>query len=63
MAILTFAGKDATAEFDIIHPLDVVDKYAPDAVIGILGEMIPPKKVTPWKRWRSTTRKVICGWS
>ena len=28
-----------------------------------MKEMIPPKEVTPWKRWRSTTRKVICGWS
>merc|ERR550525_1617723 len=34
LAILTFAGKDATAEFDMIHPPDVVGKYAPDAIIG-----------------------------
>merc|ERR1719330_1638504 len=38
LAILTFAGKDATAEFDMIHPPDVVEKYAPDAIIGKLGE-------------------------
>jgi len=38
LAILTFAGKDATAEFDMIHPPDVVGKYAPDAIIGKLGE-------------------------
>jgi len=37
LAILTFAGKDATAEFDMIHPPDVVGKYAPDAVIGDVG--------------------------
>jgi len=37
LAILTFAGKDATAEFDMIHPPDVVGKYAPDAIIGVLG--------------------------
>merc|ERR550532_3433941 len=37
LAILTFAGKDATAEFDMIHPPDVVGKYAPDAIIGALG--------------------------
>jgi len=37
LAILTFAGKDATAEFDMIHPPDVVEKYAPDSVIGALG--------------------------
>merc|ERR1719150_3164271 len=38
LAILTFAGKDATAEFDMIHPPDVIEKYAPEAVIGALGE-------------------------
>merc|ERR1712107_416946 len=38
LAILTFAGKDATAEFDMIHPPDVIEKYAPDAVIGVVGE-------------------------
>jgi len=38
LAILTFAGKDASAEFDMIHPPDVIEKYAPDAIIGKLGE-------------------------
>merc|ERR550537_397251 len=28
LAILTFAGKDATAEFNMIHPPDVIGKYA-----------------------------------
>mmetsp|Transcript_1622 Transcript_1622/g.3517 ORF Transcript_1622/g.3517 Transcript_1622/m.3517 type:complete len:601 (-) Transcript_1622:207-2009(-) len=37
LAILTFAGKDASAEFNMIHPPDVVQKYAPDCVIGALG--------------------------
>merc|ERR1719504_309728 len=37
LAILTFAGKDATAEFNMIHPPDVIGKYAPDAVIGMIG--------------------------
>merc|ERR1719390_269966 len=37
LAILTFAGKDATAEFNMIHPPDVIGKYAPDAVIGKVG--------------------------
>merc|ERR1712045_670229 len=37
LAILTFAGKDATEEFDMIHPPDVIGKYAPDAVIGVIG--------------------------
>ena len=69
-AELTFAGKDATAEFDMNHPPDVVEKYAPDAVIDILVEggktmkmkkMIPQREVTPFTRRRSTTRKVMCG--
>merc|ERR1712137_1478915 len=37
LAILTFAGKDATEEFDMIHPPDVIGKYAPDAIIGQIG--------------------------
>merc|ERR1719146_434188 len=41
LAILTFAGKDATEEFNMIHPPDVIGKYAPDAVIGKLGSGAP----------------------
>jgi hypothetical protein len=41
LAILTFAGKDATEEFNMIHPPDVVGKYAPDAVIGVVGTGAP----------------------
>ena len=37
LAILTSAGTDATAEFGMIHPLDVVEKYGPDAIIGVAG--------------------------
>merc|ERR1712054_353094 len=37
LAIMTFAGKDATEEFDMIHPPDVIEKYAPSAVIGMVG--------------------------
>jgi len=43
LAILTFGGKDATAEFDMIHPPDVIGKYAPDAVIGSVGAAKAPK--------------------
>merc|ERR1711937_799400 len=38
LAIMTFAGKDATEEFDMIHPPDVIEKYAPNAIIGKLGD-------------------------
>merc|ERR1719491_597442 len=37
LAILTFAGKDASEEFNMIHPPDVIPKYAPDVVIGVVG--------------------------
>jgi len=43
LAILTFAGKDATEEFNMIHPPDVIGKYAPDAIIGVLGAGKAPK--------------------
>merc|ERR1719198_1362638 len=43
LAILTFAGKDATEEFNMIHPPDVIGKYAPDAIIGELGAAKAPK--------------------
>ena len=33
-AILLFAGKDATEEFNMLHEADVVEKYAPYAIIG-----------------------------
>merc|ERR1719400_2053908 len=38
LAILTFAGRDASEEFNMIRPPDVIPKYAPDAVIGVLGQ-------------------------
>merc|ERR1719399_547749 len=41
LAIVTFAGKDASEEFNMIHPPDVISKYAPDAVIGKLGTGAP----------------------
>merc|ERR1712217_952718 len=42
LAILTFAGKDASEEFNMIHPPDVIPKYAPDAVIGVVGVAAAP---------------------
>ena len=38
LEILTSAEKDATTELDIIHPPDVAEKCAPDAVLGALGD-------------------------
>merc|ERR1719373_901451 len=41
LAIITFAGKDASEEFNMIHPPDVIPKYAPDAIIGKVGTGAP----------------------
>merc|ERR1712193_159861 len=39
LAILTFAGKDASEEFDMIHPPDVIEKYLPkSATLGVVGD-------------------------
>jgi len=35
-AILLYAGKDASEEFNMLHDKNVVVKYAPDAIIGTL---------------------------
>lgn len=46
LAILTFAGKDASEEFNMIHPGDVIQKYAPDAIIGSLSTGAQPAAAT-----------------
>ncbi|TYJ51867.1 hypothetical protein B9479_007540 [Cryptococcus floricola] len=33
-AIMLYAGRDATEEFEMIHPANAISKYAPDTVIG-----------------------------
>ena len=35
-AIMTFAGKDATEEFDMLHDRKVITKYVPKAKIGVV---------------------------
>jgi len=37
-AILLYAGKDASEEFNMIHKPDVVEKYAPEIVLGPLSK-------------------------
>jgi len=37
MAIFTFAGKDASEEFNMLHERNVVEKYAPECVIGTVA--------------------------
>ena len=45
LAILTFAGKDATAEFNMVHPPGVVEKYLdPSKVLGAVGAGKKKKK-------------------
>jgi flavocytochrome c len=36
MAIMAFAGRDATTEFNMVHEKGVIEKYAPETVIGKL---------------------------
>merc|ERR1711959_617687 len=69
LAILTFAGRDATEEFNMIHPPDVIDKYLdPKAKLGHIGEAAVAagaapgasaaagkKKVVPWYKSCSKT--------
>ena len=35
-AILLYAGRDATEEFNMLHDPKVIPRYAPDSVIGSL---------------------------
>jgi len=35
-AIMIYAGRDATEEFNMLHKPDVVEKYAPQSIIGVL---------------------------
>ncbi|KAI8928818.1 FAD binding domain-containing protein [Entophlyctis helioformis] len=35
-AIMIYAGRDATEEFNMMHKPEVVEKYAPETVIGVL---------------------------
>jgi cytochrome b involved in lipid metabolism len=35
-AIMLYAGKDASEEFNMLHDKNVVSKYAPDSIIGTL---------------------------
>lgn len=37
MALMTFAGKDATEEFNMVHAPDVIEKYAKHLIIGKLA--------------------------
>jgi predicted heme/steroid binding protein len=42
-AIMLFAGKDATEEFNMLHKPDVVSKYAPDSIIGQIEKGARPQ--------------------
>ncbi len=35
-AIMTFAGRDATEEFDMLHDRKVINKYVPKAKVGVV---------------------------
>ncbi|KAG0288870.1 hypothetical protein BGZ96_007417 [Linnemannia gamsii] len=43
-AVLIFAGRDATEEFNMLHKADVVQKYAPESIIGTLDTNSLPSR-------------------
>lgn len=44
-AIQLFAGKDASEEFNMLHKLEVIPKFAPECVIGVLrGKTVPAQQ-------------------
>ncbi len=47
LAILTFAGKDASEEFNMMHPPEVRDKYSPDVVMYLINSI---KGAPPFNR-------------
>jgi flavocytochrome c len=36
-AIMLYAGKDATEEFNMLHDANVIEKYAPETIVGTLA--------------------------
>jgi len=44
-AILIYAGRDATEEFNMLHKPDVVEKYAPESIIGRVKGGVPKAKL------------------
>ncbi len=42
LAIMTFAGKDASEEFNMVHPPGVIEKYTPESKIGKLWKGAVP---------------------
>ena len=37
-AIVLFAGKDATEEFNMLHNANVIEKYFPEGIIGQVAD-------------------------
>ena len=37
LAVFDSCSEDAVAELNMIHPPNVVEKYLPDAIFGVLG--------------------------
>ncbi|KAG0221226.1 FAD binding domain-containing protein [Mortierella sp. GBAus27b] len=43
-SIMIFAGRDASEEFNMLHKPEVIEKYAPEAVIGVLDAKSLPSR-------------------
>ncbi|CAD2222092.1 flavoprotein subunit-like protein [Angomonas deanei] len=37
-SIIMYAGKDCTKEFDIVHQVELIEKYTPESVIGVVSD-------------------------
>ncbi|KPA74284.1 flavoprotein subunit-like protein [Leptomonas pyrrhocoris] len=37
-SVVMYAGKDATEAFDLVHQAEVIEKYTPDAVVGVVSD-------------------------
>jgi len=48
-AILLYAGRDATEEFNMLHKPDVVQKYAPEIILGNIKKGTTTKKTDKQK--------------
>ena len=57
-SILSYAGKDATEQFDMVHEAGVIEKYAPEIMIGRIAS---DSKTQPGARGKAGLGAVAMG--
>ncbi|CAK0831402.1 unnamed protein product, partial [Prorocentrum cordatum] len=60
LPLMAYAGKDASEDFDLVHPPGVIDRYARSTVIGRVGAQEPQSPRAPSKAGRSTLPAITC---